>query len=199
MNRARLTLVAVALLFLAPLVLAMLMRSGWWGFTPEQLSNRGTLVQPATQLPEDLTRPIGAGARDAGEDGRWTILYLLPANCGTACRESLAALRQVHLATGRDRERVTLWLLTDRALAGPERAALLNIYPGFELRADPDGRARQRLAGLSGKDGVAFGAAGGQAFVLDPASHIILRYAPGFDPRDLSQDLDRLLTWTPDE
>ncbi|MFT7563594.1 MAG: hypothetical protein ACI8ZT_001241, partial [Bacteroidia bacterium] len=33
-------------------------------------------------------------------------------------------------------------------------------------------------------------------FLLDPSANIILRYVPGFDFKDIDQDLDRLLTWS---
>jgi hypothetical protein len=198
-NNPRAVLITIAILFLAPLALALMMRSGWWDFTPSRLSNRGTLVQPAMPLRADMTRALPGTEQDTRTRGQWTILYPLPTDCSTACQKTLAELRQVHLATGRERERVAIWLLAHASLETEQRESLLAIYPGFVWRLDPGGEARSMLAELSGAKGSAFGDARGQAFLLDPAANIILRYAPGFDPRDLSQDLDRLLTWTPDE
>ena len=198
MQNPRVLLITIALLFFAPLLLAVMMRSGWWNFTPSKLSNRGTLVQPASAFPVDATQELDAPTAPSGHGG-WTVVYLLPRHCEQACQKSIAALRQVHLATGRDRDRVGLWMLTSQPPGENERSMLHAIYPGFQLRLDPDGRAKALLAGLHGSHGDSFGDSPGQAFLLDPGGNIILRYAAGFDPRDLRQDLDRLLTWTPGE
>lgn len=198
MNNPRMVLVTIAVLFFAPLLLAMLMRSGWWDFQPSSLSNRGTLVHPVSALPPGALGPMGPSA-GADCTGRWIVLYLLPEACAVECRHELANLRQVHLASGRDRERVEICLLGQRPLSQQEMDELHGIYPDFRLLLDRGGAAKSLLAALTGPDGEGFGSAMGQAFLLDPAANIILRYAPGFDPQDLSQDLDRLLTWTPDE
>lgn len=197
MNAPRVVLLTIAVLFFTPLLLALLMRSGWWDFRPEQLSNRGTLVQPVAAMPPDAIVPMDAGAI-ADDAGQWTVLYLLPKPCATDCRHHLANLRQVHLASGRDRDRVEIWLIAQPPMAQQERDELHSIYRDFRLWLDLEGEAKHLLAALTSPDGAAFGGHSGQAFLLDPAANIILRYAPGFDPQDLSQDLDRLLTWSQD-
>lgn len=197
MKAPRLVLVTIAILFFTPLLLAVLMRSGWWDFRPDQLSNRGTLVQPVTAMAPDAIVPIDP-AEIAGAAEPWAVLYLLPKACATDCRHHLANLRQVHLASGRDRDRVEIWLIGQRPMAQQQRDELYGIYPDFRLWLDREGEAERLLAALSGPDGAAFGSEAGQAFLLDPAANIILRYAPGFDPQDLGQDLDRLLTWSQD-
>jgi hypothetical protein len=47
----RFVLAAIALLFIAPLLLAVLMRSSWWDFKPSETTNRGILVEPPMALP----------------------------------------------------------------------------------------------------------------------------------------------------
>jgi len=195
MQNPKVVLIAIALLFFVPLMLAVLMRAGWWDFQPSSLSNRGTLVQPITVFPIEATAPAD-GALPAVAPGQWQVLYTLPAICAENCLRSLAALRQVHLALGRERGHVAMLLLSPSGPDAELRATIARIHADFQLRIDTHGGAAALLGRLAGPDGAPFGTQPGQAFLLDPGANIILRYAPGFDPQDISRDLDRLLTWT---
>lgn len=195
MQNPKVVLIAIALLFFVPLLLAVLMRSGWWDFQPSSLSNRGTLVQPITVFPFEATEPAH-GTHSGMATEQWRLVYTLPPGCAENCLHTLAALRQVHLALGRERERVAMLLLAPSGLDADLRAAIARIHADFQLRVDTHGDAAALLGRLAGPDRTPFGTQPGQAFLLDPGANIILRYAPGFDPQDISHDLDRLLTWT---
>ena len=193
----RLVLVSIVALFAVPLLLAVLMRSDWWDFRPASVSNRGVLVQPPVALaPETLDLPIGAGLAQARARPQWTVLYPLPARCLEACRKDAFALRQLHIATGRDRDRVTVLLLAGREPSPQTRQELLGIYPEFAVAVDSSGSVARSLPPLD-DDGAAPAVFGdGRAFLLDPPGNIILGYPPGFDPNDIKKDLKRLLTWS---
>lgn len=195
MQNPKLVLIVIALLFFGPLLLALLMRSEWWDFRPSGLSNRGTLVQPPAALPLDSIQALPNSPQGA-RAGAWVVLYSLPSECHEACQKSVTSLRQLHLATGRHRERVEIWLLASRQPAPRTLALLRGIYPRFHLLLDAGGEAGRVLADLGGAPGDPLA---GQAFLLDPQANIILRYAPDFHPHDISQDLDRLLTWAATE
>lgn len=198
MQNPKLVLIVIALLFFGPLLLALLMRSEWWDFRPSSLNNRGTLVQPPAEFP---LRAISVLRHSQAEPttGVWVVLYSLPGKCHEACQKSVTSLRQLHLATGRHRDRIEIWLLAARHPAPRTLSLLGGIYPEFRLLLDASGAAGRVLAGLGGAPGDPQVRLAGQAFLLDPEANIILRYAPDFHPRDISQDLDRLLTWAATE
>jgi len=196
LQNPRLVLLVIALLFFAPLLLAVLMRSEWWDFRPGGFSNRGTLVQPPVLL--------GLGHLDfqypeagIGESGRpkWIVLYPFPGACDRECRQDVSSLRQVHLATGRNQDRVAVVLLVQQAMPPEVLRDLVNIYPDFVIALDTAGAAAAILPDLSTNiTNSAFGDR--RAFLLDPPGNIILGYAPGFDPNHINKDLKRLLTWS---
>lgn len=189
----KLVLVAIGLLFFLPLLLAVTMRSQWWDFKPESLSNRGQLVQPPVAVAPGLAQAHSSGNAEYSLDqGRWVILYPYPGQCESACQKAIAGLRQVHLATGRHQEQVVIWLLSAQPAAPEVQELLLAIYPQFEIRFDTD----QQIFGMLGQIEHQADLQYGQAYLLDPAANIILRYPPGFDPGDINQDLDRLLAWS---
>ena len=125
------------------------------------------------------------------------MLYPLLASCTKPCLADLANLRQVHLATGRMRNRVAVWLLSPTRLSEDQKNQLLAVYSEADILIDSKGEADRLLNSMAGPDGNQFG--GGEAFLLDPSTNIILRYTPGFDPNDIAKDLDRLLTWSSTE
>ena len=186
---------AIALLFFTPLLLAVLMRSGWWDFKPSSFGNLGTLVQPPVALPmANLDLQYSRSGELRGSRVQWVLLYPFPVTCDSSCRRAVTGLRQIHKATGRDRRRVAVWLLTPERTALETQNMLVGIYPGFDILIDSSGEAGRTLAALGDNTGSRHRfLQREQAFLLDPATNIVLRYTPGFDPNDINKDLDRLL------
>jgi hypothetical protein len=58
--------------------------------------------------------------------------------------------------------------------------------PALAQIEDPDGRLASALAALAPGEQTAF-------VLVDPRGFAMLRYAPGYDPRDVRHDLDHLL------
>lgn len=193
MQNPRFVLVLITVLFATPLLLAVLMRTAWWDFRPSELSNRGTLIQPPVAL---IREELGAlsGRQDATESPHWLILLLYDGRCAEACAGVLADLRQVHIASGKHREKIRLWLVSPSVPAQEDSERIHGIYPEFELFVDKHGTLIDSLTQVERQSPLSTTAH--QAFVVDPAANIILGYDPGFDPGDLAEDLDRLLTWS---
>ncbi|MEO8672767.1 MAG: hypothetical protein ABI411_15725 [Tahibacter sp.] len=176
-SKMRLQLVMVGAVFLVPMLIAFGLRLANW--QPERLRNIGELVQP----PQDLaSNPI---ASDRGEfawkdpDYRWTLLLLAGPACGDACEAQLANAEKVRGVMTSKATRVRL------AVIGVEATdARRARYPQTQfLRSDAP--ALQALR-PSGNDAIA-------AVVIDPAGLLVLRYAPGFDPSGVRQDLARVI------
>lgn len=198
MQNPRILLVIIAALFAAPLLLAILMRSSWWDFRPSELSNRGTLVQPAVAFELDSLVRM-AGPEDDGADRRWRVLFLLGESCRESCQEALIGLRQVHLASGKHQDEVALWVVSRELKPAPVVADIRGVYPEFRIYHDASGSLARLVKVIVQQDQAADPGRPAwqeEALVLDPEANIILRYETGFDPNDLASDLDRLLTWS---
>jgi hypothetical protein len=186
-RRNRVVLVLIAALFGLPLVAAWLMQSGKISWRPAETVNLGQLVDPPVAL------QLQAGA---GVDGHWLILYVLPQDCEQSCDEEVTALRQVHKASGRHRDRIAVVLLSDGMPPPLVSDRLLTIYPEFRIAPDRDRLALDRLAEAVGADRDAPEPLARHAFVLDPGANVILAYTAGFNPNHINRDLKRLMTWS---
>ncbi|MBT8061770.1 MAG: hypothetical protein HKO64_06375 [Xanthomonadales bacterium] len=196
MQNPRILLIIIAALFTAPLLLAVLMRSSWWDFRPSELSNRGSLVQPPVAL-NTATLVTAPSRTGVVETRNWQVLFLVGEACTSPCLQALTGVRQVHLASGKHQDEVGLWVVTRQAPSASTLNSIREVYPEFRVMHDASTSLSAALSTIAqqahNKDALQWD---GQALVLDAAAHIILRYGPGFDPGDLAEDLDRLLTWS---
>ncbi len=188
LNRARLTLVLIFFLFATPVVVAVLMHSPWWNYQPGGMTNLGTLVQP----PQPLDYQLVETNQEAGALDRWVILYPVVNPCIERCLKDIESLRQIHRASGRHQEQLSVMPLIPTPSDATAAAGLLKTYPAFVLGYDRTGAIEavlRRLGDLQ-PDGTL---QPGQVFLVDPAGNIMMRYAAGFDPNHLNKDLKRLL------
>ncbi len=182
----RLALIIIALLFFVPLMLAMLMRSTWWNYSPDSTINAGTLLKPPVPIELDQARiEHGSDKRLAGQ---WLMLYLLAPDCDRQCEQEATSLRQVQRASGRDRVRVAVVLLSPTRPESGVTERLVTIDPEFVILSDGRDAVRPALETA--------GAEQGQAFIVDPSGNIILSYGAAFEPSDINRDLKRLLKWS---
>lgn len=189
----RVLLVMIASLFLLPLLFAWLMYNGTIAYKPTVTRNFGTLVEP----------PLPLDWRDAamvsGEDpavidtvdylsDHWVILYPLPDLCTEYCLQKVTALRQIHLAAGRQQQRIRIALLVSVSRDPEGESRLRQAYAKFDLIQDTSGKIGKTLGEAAGGPDV--------VYLIDPLGNIMMTYEAGTDPNDLKRDLKRLLTWS---
>jgi peroxiredoxin len=191
LSRQQLTLLGIFALFLGPVILVILMRSSWWQYQPSGMKNHGHLVQPPVPLLLDQAPDV---------DGKWLILYVLEQECGEQCTEDVTALRQIHRASGRNREHLAIVLLSQTDAEPALRSRLESIYPEFQLLADSSTTALATLASVNRMVSNVPGGPGSiHAYVLDPMRNVILAYDASTSPNDIHKDLKRLLKWSDQE
>jgi hypothetical protein len=185
LSRQKLTLIGIFALFMGPVILVMLMRSSWWQYQPAGMQNQGYLVQPPTALA--LTKTMGS-------DGKWVILYVPRQPCDQACLEHAAALRQIHMASGRHREHLAVALLSESPLDPGLRAMLEAVYPDFVLLTEPAPEVWGTLAAVNASVAADSSETGRiHSYVLDPMHNVILAYPASVNPGGIHKDLKRLL------
>lgn len=195
-NRNRLVLVLIFVMFLVPVVAAVLLQPERFGRDPVDTVNRGALVQPPVPLALEPVRLVDGTAAAGRFDGRWLLLHLLPAPCDDACRQAVTDLRQIHIGTGRHREDVAVLLVGDADNA----TMTAGIYEQLHLADTADARFVASMTTAAAASGAAAGATldelSGTTFIADPEGNLMLRYAPGYDRGDLNKDLKKLLKWS---
>jgi hypothetical protein len=189
LSRQQLTLIGIFALFMGPVILVMLMRSSWWQYQPATLKNHGHLVQP----------PVELALQQYGKPGnRWTILYVPQQPCNRACLDHAAALRQIHTAAGRNRDKLMVALLYRRPVDSEQQERLATIYPAFELLVEEAPGPWRTLARINVQ--VPADSNGPvNTYVLDPALNVVLAYRAGDDPNGIHKDLRRLLKYSETE
>jgi hypothetical protein len=176
-NRNRLVLVALLLLFAAPLLIALLLNLEGW--RPQQTRNSGMLVDP----PRDVT-PSAVTLTDGGRlvwrdpQWHWTLLALPGSPCAAECRTRLDEALRMRLTLGRNAERLRI------------------VYLGPALPADFIAARAPLLAGQDDAGAFAdYRAHADDALALalvDPNGLLMLRYAEGYSAQGLRSDILRV-------
>jgi hypothetical protein len=179
-HRGRLVLLLVALLFFGPILIAGVL--GRLGVHPSASANKGEALQPYVDWrAAQLHRVDGSVYAWQPEARLWRIAVLPNATqCAgekaAACAKLAADIAKVRLLAGDDARRVqVLWM---GALPSAATPAFVPLQGDAALRAQ-----------LPRVDA----GAGASAYLIDPNGFVVMRYAPGFAPRDLHDDLARLL------
>ena len=176
-NRNRLVLVLIAAIFFLPMLVAGVMR--FTDHHPQANRQHGELLDPPADLRALAPTLLAGGAYRWNPAERiWRIAVAPPVNCGKPCVTLAMELDLVTQLFGRHADRVhILWI-------GEAPEVFLKIRAARVMRDDPALRL-----GLPRVDDPA----GVPVYVIDPNGFVVLRYAPGFDPSHLRQDMSRLL------
>lgn len=173
----------LAVLFIGPLVLAVLLYSwrGTFGGFGQLPNPDREMIEAAPLLPPiALVLADGTLAPNDGMRSRWSLIYARMPACEAACREALARLSQVYQALGTDRVQLIFLAPADELRSLPPvdfRFAALDAADGAEL---VELIGRERLSE-------------GRYLVVDPLGNFILSYPADADQGRLLEDLERLL------
>jgi hypothetical protein len=88
------TLILMIVVFVLPVVFAyMALKLDWFN---EGVTNRGELLQPVIEASDLL----------GDSNPKWHLLYVIPAQCDTACENAIYSVGQIYSATGKASDRV---------------------------------------------------------------------------------------------
>jgi cytochrome oxidase Cu insertion factor (SCO1/SenC/PrrC family) len=197
LRRQRLTLIGLALLFLAPLLLAFYAYYGLH-WHPGKRVNHGELIEPPRPLPELSMPRVSTADGKASSDsvdstdlfkGKWTLLYVGAGTCPAACRAALFNTRQVRSLLRED-DRVQRVFIAegeccDLEFLRAQHADLVTVR-GAESAAP-------LLAVLTPGTSASDPAAAGRIYLIDPLGNLMMQYAPSLPPKGMLEDLKRLL------
>ena len=176
---SRLTLIVVAVLFLTPFIVALVLnRMGWH---PAGGRNNGQLVEPP-QLLGDLSlrgRDDGDALPLRNADHRWTMLVRVPAACDDACEARLDELHRVRLSLGRHAPKLAIRLMAP--------AIMPAVPPSMRILDDVSVEA------LEGKASMLAQSPDWTAFLVDDKSYLMMRFPPELEARLIRRDLGRIV------
>jgi hypothetical protein len=162
MSRFMLIVVCTALL------LPVLTGSGMFllGWRPAQTANHGVLIEP----PRLVTG-------DPAWLGKWSLVLVSDAPCGTVCAERLDALRRVRVALAKDMGRTRhVW-----------------VGAGIEAEARQLTATTPDLRTVSGRPPAFAQLPSGSVAIVDPQGMAMMAYVPDAPINGLRSDLERLL------
>ena len=181
-GRGRAKLLLIAVIFIAPLVVAAWMYYGNQGWQPAGRTNHGVLLEPIVNLNE---APDSLGQLTDGQtEGRWVLILSEDDACLEACRDALYRMRQSRLMLGNDMTRVARIFLhgdirPDTVWLDEEHSGLITIsnegLNGILNRKKPQG---------SGSGGLYF---------VDPLGNLVMYFAADLAPEDMVSDIEHLL------
>lgn len=174
----RLQFLLIAAVFFGPLLGAAWLYYQGDALQPDERANYGALLEPIINL-QDIV-PGSA----LFENRSWLLLYANNGVCGDSCRNALYTVRQSRLMLGKEMDRVQRVFLhgdepPDTLLIADEHKGLITLQDAA-LRAVLDNKKPGALA------------AGGY-YLIDPHSNLVLYFSPDIDPRDMVDDIKRLL------
>lgn len=180
--------------FIIPFVIGdMAYRFGW--YKGGQV-NKGQLIDPPASFAELQARDATGAELRAGLAGKsWWLMYVMPAECDSACRNRLFQMRQVRKALGKEAERLSQVLVLTAPLSASAEELLGHEFPGF-VRI----QAEAANVDLALRRATERASRAGQLYVMDPMGWIMLAYAPVADEKvsvikaeEILQDLRKLL------
>ena len=185
-------LIILALLFVLPVALAVVLYiSGW---RPSGTVNHGELMQPARPIGDGAFRTLDGKQLTFSElsKKKWSLVYFGSAECRKRCEQDLYKLRQVHIAQGKEAERVQRVFVVTDATALDLLRYTLKDYPGMIVLVGPPPAVQQLARQFSVPAGSALDGLD-RMYLVDPLGNFMLHYAPDADPSGMRKDLVRLL------
>jgi len=153
--------------------------------------NKGQLISPPVplaQLPIQLAS--GETFDYSALPPQWTLVIPVPKHCAQLCQQNLHLTRQIHIALGKDADRVRRFVLTNDYPLDPEFEALLKQHPKLQvLKTDP-----AAFEQFFTKMGELKPLRDNLYFVVDPQGWVMMVYTPQQDGKAVMTDLKFLLS-----
>lgn len=176
-------------IFAAPFMAASFLYEKGDVFSLGRAGNKGELISPVRKIEPVQMKLLQGGSINSEELlGKWTLLTVGSSDCGELCLKNIYNMRQIRLATGRERSRVNrLYVLTDE-----NRETLLKYMEDFVGTKFVLGNAAI-IDALKLEPTPWQGAVEGGVYIIDPVGNFMMAYKPGFEAEGILKDLQRLL------
>lgn len=180
-TRNRTTLLLIAAVFVAPIVLAWLFASGILGLGDRARTNHGQLVTPPVDL-RTLPPPSGAVPLLKLQPADWAVVYVTAGVCDEACAQHLQTLEVVRSLAGKEATRLSVFgLAAEEGPGAPQGGPRILVDKAFVAALGTT------LAGRPSPPAFPL-----HAFV-DWRGQLMMTFPADAPPADIKSDLVRLL------
>jgi len=177
-SKNKLSIIALVVLFLAPVIVAIVMNSSMIEYSPESFKNNGDFIQPPIKITDKESLK--------SFEEFWTVVYSHTGQCNEDCLKMLDTLYRIRLTKGHKMKQVKLLVLhpANNKLEVPKQ------YTSIEQQAylETD-KLNSVLANLSEQS---LGNGNG-LYLLAPEGFLMMSYPKDFTPQDVIKDLGLLL------
>jgi cytochrome oxidase Cu insertion factor (SCO1/SenC/PrrC family) len=193
-NRARRSMVLIALLFFTPFVGAWVLFFYFPEWQPLQHNNHGTLITPVQMTPsvelQTLDDKVFAWDNLRGQK-KWTMVHHIADNCDEVCWKNNYKMRQTHAALTKYSHKVQRALLISNPEKLTEQAKLSKAYPGMYLLKGDQIPSLLAILDSNSSDK-------NKIYLIDHLGYFMMEYSVDADPIKIHKDLNRLLKYAPD-
>jgi hypothetical protein len=176
-RKGRQTLVLIAFVFAAPILIAALLAlSGW---RPEGRRNYGELVDPPIRIEQPGVLADGAEFPWATPQWHWTLVMRIPMACDMTCAQRLDQVGNLRISLGRHAEKLRIAI--DRPVAA---GSVLGRASGVYVLADMPFPLAARIDAADRDLTLA---------LVDPAGYLMLSYPERADLKLVRKDLGKLI------
>ena len=180
----KLKLLLLAALFLLPVVLSVTLFALDW--RPSRTNNYGELISPVRHLDDVALRTVDAKPFVwSTRPQKWALVRFVGERCDAECATKLHQMRQIHLAQGKERDRL------ERILIAANIGALAELraqYPDMTVLTGAPDVLQQLAHTFSGAAPVP-----SDTFLVDPLNNVMMRYRADADPSGIRKDVKHLL------
>jgi len=177
-TKNKLTLIALAVLFLVPLITAVVMNSQLMHYSPESYKNNGNFIQPPIKVSDkESLKPY---------EGFWTVVYQHSGECEQGCQKMLDTLYRIRLTKGHRMKKIKLLVMHPEAepLEIPEQYT--SIEQQSYLNKENINEIFNQLSEQSLGDNKGL-------YLLAPEGFLMMSYPKDFKPEDVIKDLGLML------
>lgn len=177
-TKNKLSIIALSLLFIIPVIVAIVLNSSLIKFSPDSFKNHGDFIQPPIKITDKESLKQ--------YEEYWTVVYQHSGTCDDDCVKMLDTLYRIRLTKGHKMKKVKLLVLypDDATIEIPEQ------YTSIEKQSyTKNDELNSILKELSVKS---LGNDKG-LYLLAPEGFLMMSYSKEFEPRDVIKDLGLLL------
>ena len=179
----RLKMLLVLLVCAAPVIASYV---SYYFLKPDGRTNYGSLLEVKALSPAPLALLDGKPFAMSAFKGKWVLITIDGGTCLDACIRKLYAMRQVRLATGKEKERIErAWLVNDRAALS---TITMREYDGTRMLRAPGAPVLDEFPAVQRVED--------HIYLIDPLGNLVLRFPKDADPARMKKDLDRLLKYS---
>jgi len=177
-TKNKLSLIALVLMFITPVIVAVVMNSSWIKYSPESFKNNGDFIQPPIKI-------INSERLSSFKD-YWTVAYHHSGNCSDDCKKMLDTLYRIRLTKGHKMKKIKLLVLHPDNVIIDIPAQYDSIETHTYQNNDELSNTLKTLSqkSLGNNRGL---------YLLAPEGFLMMSYNNDFTPEDVIDDLGLLL------